>query len=124
MASPDLGQICVQVHPGRAPELDLGRLVAACETLARCIKGCRGFGRSQGEDEGAYVNLVFAMERPADSWPQLRDVLLESTEFGSALKQSCMCLCMGANGWSDYLLLYHFDPAEPVDKLLGASKGV
>lgn len=116
---PELAQICVQVQPDRAPGLDVSRLIAAGEMSARAIKGCRGFDASQGEDDGAYANLIFATENPADSWPELRSALLESVDFGAALKQSCICLCTGGDGWNDCLLLYHFDPDQPLDDLPG-----
>ena len=120
MASPDLGQINIQVHPHRASGLDVERLVASCETMARGIKACRGFGSSQGEDEGAYINLTFATESVASSWPELRAALLESAEFGAALKRACICICTGAEGWDDYLLLHHFDPEQPLNDLTGS----
>lgn len=119
MTSPAFAQICVQVQPNRAPGFDVNRLIAAGEALARSIKGCRGFDASQGEDDGAYANLIFVTQNPADSWPELRVALLDSAEFGTALKQSCMCLCTGSDGWNDCLLLYHFDPKEALDELLG-----
>jgi len=119
MVAPELGQLCVQIHLARASGLDVDRLIAACESVARGIEDCRGFGSSRGEDEGAFVNLLFATEAPDVSWPLLRAALLESPEFGTTLEQSCMCLCTGADGWADYRLLYHFDPAEPLDVLAG-----
>ena len=115
MTELSLGQICLQVHPGRAPALDIDRLAKECEVIARRTQGVRGLGVSQGDDDGAYLNLVFATADPATSWPTLREALLASTEFGAALMASSICMCTGESGWDDYLLLYHFDPTVPLD---------
>lgn len=105
-----LGQICLQVHPGRAPGLDVARLAEACEVVARRTPGIRGFGVSEGEDEGAYVNLVFAAEDPSQAWPPLWAALRALAEFGALLPPCCLAMCTGEQGWDDYRLLHHFDP--------------
>jgi hypothetical protein len=111
-----IGQVCIQVHPDRAPALNIGRLSEECEVIAKQTKGIRGIGITEGEDSGKYLNIVFATENPVDSWQKLKVVLLESTEFGTALKASCLCMCTGEAGWDDYLLLYHFDPEVSLDE--------
>lgn len=70
MSSPEehLGQVCIQVQPHRAPELDLARFVQACEAIARSTVGVRGFGATRGEDDGAFLNATFATEDPLLSW--------------------------------------------------------
>jgi len=120
-AEPSLGQICLQVHPGRAPALDVGRLATECEVIARRTEGVRGLGVSEGDDDGAYLNIVFATVDTATSWPRLREALLASTEFGAALMASSICMCTGEGGWDDYLLLYHFDPTVPLDDLVAGA---
>jgi hypothetical protein len=114
-AEPELGRICIQVHLGRAPALDVARLAEVCEGVARRTSGIRGINISEGEEDGAFVNILFAAMDPLASWPALKEALLESAEFGEALKVSCMCVCTGDDGWDDYLLLYHFDPTIPLD---------
>ena len=114
-ASTDLGQICIQIHPSRAPGLDIDRLAQATEAIARATEGIRGFELVAGEDEGAFVNVVMASEDPLVSWQRLRPALLESPEFGVVLKAASLWLCTGEEGWDDCLLLYHYDPAVEVD---------
>jgi hypothetical protein len=111
-----IGQVCIQVHPDRAPALNIDRLSKECEVVAKLTKGIRGLGITEGEDGGKYLNIVFATEHPVDSWRMLKEALLESMEFGAALKASCMCMCTGNAGWDDYLLLYHFDPEMDLDE--------
>lgn len=116
-ADTPLGQICIQVHPARAPGLDVTRLAEACEAAARRTPGVRGFGVNEGEDEGAYVNLVFAAEDPLQVWLPLWAALLALAEFGALLPDCCLGVCTGEQGWDDYRLLHHFDP----DVALGES---
>jgi hypothetical protein len=116
MSTPDksIGQLCIQVHPDLAPELNLARLKEECEVIARRTDGVRGIDFTEGNDGGPYLNIIFATERPRLSWRNLKATLLESSEFGNDLSASCMCVCTGENGWEDYLMLYHFDPATPL----------
>ena len=109
----------MQVHPTLAPGLEMDRLAQAAEKAARSTEGIRGFEVVSGEDEGAFVNIVMASEDPILSWQRLRPALLESPEFGAALKAASLWLCTGEEGWDDYLLLYHYDPAMEVDERAG-----
>lgn len=111
----ELGQICLQLHPHLAPSLDLDQLAKACEAIARGTEGVRGFGVTQGDDEGPYLNFLFAAEEPAAAWARLRPQLFTDSPQGAALHDACMVMCTGANGWDDYLLLHHFDPNVPLD---------
>jgi hypothetical protein len=115
----ELGQLCLQVHPARAPRLNVTQLKLAADSLARSVPGVRGIGFTEGEDDGSYLNIVFATREPQRSWPTIREGLLESAAFGPQLKAASMAMCTGTEGWDDYLLLYHYDPSVPLD---GASE--
>ena len=75
----------------------------------------RGFSAKRGDDDGAYLNIVFAVEHVANAWKLLRPKLFDSTEFGESLKVASLTMCTGEDGWNDYLLLHHFDPEIPLD---------
>lgn len=112
---PALGQICIQVHPQRTASLDLHQVKRSCEALAKATPGVRGIGFSEGQDDGDYLNIVMASESPLDSWRLLAPQLFGSLEFGAQLRGACLCMCTGEDGWNDYRLLHHFDPAVPLD---------
>ena len=118
MSTPEkeLGQLCIQVHPARAPALDISRLKEECTVVAKRTAGIRGIGFTEGFDGGPYLNIVFAAENPIDAWEQLELELLESADFGADLKSCSMCMCTGENGWEDFVLLYHFDPKVELDE--------
>lgn len=106
-----LGQLCLQVHLGRAPGLAVDRLQPECEAIARRTTGIRGIGFTEGEDDGGYLNIVFASEDPEAVWPALHAALAASPAFGGMLDSACICLCTGDDGWNDCRVLHHFDPA-------------
>jgi hypothetical protein len=118
--TPALGQICLQLHPDLAPGLDLAALEARCEAVARATPGVRGFGMSEGEDDGAFVNFVFAAEDPAAAWPRLSEALFDEAYGGATLRDACLCLCTGDDGWNDARLLHHYDPEVGGDDDAGA----
>jgi hypothetical protein len=109
----ELGQLCLQVHPARAPGLNVDALKEAADLLSMSIQGIHGIEFSEGEDDGEYLNMVFTARTPMRSWHFIRQGLLESTAFGPFLKAASMVVCTGTHGWNDYLLLYHYDPSIP-----------
>lgn len=112
LSTPSLGQLCLQVHPARAPGLDLAAFSVAAEAVARRTPGVRGFGLTTSEEEGGYANLVFACESPEAAWPVLRESLFALPEAGPGLADACIVLCTGASGWDDGRVLHHFDAAQ------------
>jgi len=111
----DLLQLCAQVQLERAQTLDAEALSRFAEAVARATAGVRGFEASRNNDEGEVLNLVFALETLPSTWPKLKQSILESNEFGNALKTSSIWICTGKDGWNDYLLLSHFDPDAELD---------
>jgi predicted RNA binding protein with dsRBD fold (UPF0201 family) len=67
-----------------------------------------------GEADGRYENIMFDVESPEAALSKIRAVL-DSASVGPAARASCIVTCEGANGWDDYLLLHHYDPAEKPD---------
>ena len=45
----------------------------------------------------------------AQLWSVLETKLYEHPTLGALLRKSSMALCTEAEGWDDYLLLYHFN---------------
>ena len=110
-AEDELGQLCLQVHPARAPGLNVSALKEAATALAGLVHGVHGIDFTEAEYDGAYLNIVFAAREPLRAWQFIRQGLLESAAFGPSLKASSMAICTGTDGWNDFLLLYHYDPS-------------
>jgi hypothetical protein len=55
----------------------------------------------------------FEAEDAVELWMAVRAELRAVPGLAAA---AIVC-CQGAQGWDDYLLLHHFDPTEPLDRL-------
>lgn len=107
---------CIQVHPHRSADLVVARVRSVCEDLAVSNPRIRRFAVVDGTDGHYYVNLMFETNCPRELWHLLFEHLYESSEFGDQMKVSSMAMCEGDHGWDDYLLLHHFNPAQPRDR--------
>jgi hypothetical protein len=106
----------IQVQPGRAPGLE--------EAVARDLLRDVGAGTgvvarvdvTEGYDNGRYLNIDYVTDDLPRLWSLLKKVLQDPTT-GPLLARSLIVVCQGEAGWDDYLLLHHFDPSEPLDRL-------
>lgn len=97
----------IQLQPARSPGLDLPEAVARLSCLAT------GVLVTEGEDNGRYVNVDFKVADPSGLWALIRQEL----HSVAGLAGAAIIVCEGERGWDDYLLLHHFNPAEPLDRL-------
>lgn len=106
----DHPDLTIQIHPHRAPELDIARVRATCESLSGDRALIARFSFVEGHDGYDYVNLNFGTDDIPALWSRLQDRLY-SGEHGAAMQRSSMAMCVGQHGWDDYLLLRHYDAA-------------
>ncbi len=99
--------VCVQFQPDRVTA-DEARVRQAFRTALPDAEIVAG------EDDGRYENIMFNVESPEVALSRIRAVL-DSAPVGGAARASCIVTCQGEDGWDDYLLLYHYDPAETLD---------
>jgi hypothetical protein len=107
--------LCIQVHPNRAPDLDLARLRSICDVLATRKDLIARFSANGRRDKGPYINLMFETGNPEKLWRLLRTKLYRDKAVGAALARASMAVIEGKQGWDDYYLLFHFDPDVPVE---------
>lgn len=108
-----MADLCIQIHPARAPELDMEAVREACTTVAGLDFVTRA-QESAGWDGHPFVNVLFATDDPRRLWAALKETLFDDPGLGPGLAKSAMTICEGPNGWDDYLLLSHYDPAVPL----------
>jgi hypothetical protein len=70
-----------------------------------------------GEDDGRYVNLILTTPDRTETWNRIRSKLIDSKLPGGELRDAMIVTMTGQEGWDDYLLLHHYDSAEPLDSL-------
>jgi hypothetical protein len=105
-----IGQLLIQVQPELAPSLSLSAFKSRCEAVASDISGITEYQCEEGHENGPFLNLHFAASDPIAVWSHIRQALYENADFGDALKAASMAMCTGEAGWTDYVLLYHYDP--------------
>ena len=109
--------LCIQIHPQRAPTFELSEVFRRCEDLAAQSPAILKFTVVEGDDEGPYANLMFSTGCMKSLWTLLRDELYADQQIGNLLIKSSTAMCEGKHGWDDYLQLYHFDPSVVLDRI-------
>jgi hypothetical protein len=102
-----------QLQPERAPELNIASAVEKLHTLAtrnHLASRVRVYG---GYDKGLYLNVDYNSSDIKQLWNRLR----RNLRMDHRLARCTIICCQGKAGWDDYLLLHHYDPDVPVDKL-------
>src|SRR5688572_2127109 len=102
--------LTVQVHPKRRRALDLADVERSLRSLA-----ARKRTTSSVEPGRGYVNFSFRCRSPSVFWASLRRGAFGRARFAHDLRASSIVVCEGTQGWSDYLLLHHFDASVPLD---------
>ena len=96
----------VQIQPALAPEIEIGAVVARLALLSPLTV-------EWGEDDGPFVNIHFEAD---DVWP-LWELVRVVIQTDAALARCAIVCGQGKQGWDDYRLLHHFDPARLVDEV-------
>lgn len=109
--------LSVQVQPNLAPELNMQALSAAFEVIALNGNLVAEHNFESSSDEGPYFNFTFSTNKLVELWDIIQESIYGNAQLGPQLLRSSMAICTGKFGWDDYLLLFHFDPAEKKDDL-------
>jgi hypothetical protein len=115
-ATTSTAEFRVQVHPDRAPELDLSLLE---REFSRVVAQMPSTVRAKVENEELlerHLNLVVETRNRKQLWESLLVSLYQHPVIGLHLAASSIALCTGANRWNDYLLLHHYDSSVQVDE--------
>ena len=107
----------IQVQPEIVESLDVVRLRKEFLDLANNNPLVIGHRFRNGNDNGDYYNFDFDTDQPAAFWNQVLTQVFASSDFGGEVRKSSMAICTGRNGWDDYLLIHHWDPAEELDEV-------
>jgi hypothetical protein len=103
--------IHVQLQPALSTDLDVPVAVSRLTGVAERVKALVRV--SEGFDNSPYTNVDFMTLDPRELWLRLQ---VELRTVPGMTMASIIC-CQGEHGWDDYLLLHHFDPSQPLDKL-------
>ena len=107
--------LSIQIQPERSPGINIVRLTKAFESIASDKALVENQDFNSGEDGGAYFNYTFGTRNARLLWDSIRNFIYLSPEFGQHMKVASMAVCSEETGWDNYLLLFHYDPALPLD---------
>lgn len=108
-------EFCIQLQPERAPEVDFEAIKQWAGSFADSSSFVTDFWIDAGDD---YINLRFSTDMPKLFWHAFAAEFLDCNTEGQLNRSCCIAYCQGRRGWDDYLLLHHFDPTEPLDRLI------
>jgi hypothetical protein len=109
-------ELCIQVHPDRVKGLNMSAVRSRCEALANNSLISR-FAQGEGVDSGRYANIIFETADVTALWSLVWREIYSNVAVGQPMRLASIATCHGARGWDDYLLLHHYDPAQPLDRL-------
>src|SRR5262245_5888035 len=105
----------IQVHPERAPGLDLDSVLELFPEAAGTADA--ELTLSGGEDDGPYVNYDFLTGDLGRLWEVLQNEVFSDDVMGPQLALAAIVTCQGTKGWDNYLLLHHYDQGFELDTL-------
>ena len=111
--------LTVQLQPGLATGFDPTLVRDLLDGLASNSSLIESVAVTEGDDNGPYVNFTVKTPDVAALWRVIRQELFSLPLAGQHLARAAIVTCQGNAGWDDYLLLHHFDMAEPLDSLDG-----
>ena len=111
-----LKDLCIQIQPHLAWELDVSAIHNRCDKLASSNIEIECFTVVEDAEDVAYINLMFTTKALEALWEILQAQLYGDEYLGPLLLKSSIATCQGIHGWDDYLLLHHFDPTVRLDR--------
>ncbi len=103
--------LIIQIQPQRDTRHSVNELAALSRTIGRYPEVEPDYEHPE------FTNLNYFTEHLPTLWAELQQKLFADSPLSSWLKQVAVVICEGEYGWSDALLLQHFDASEELDSL-------
>ena len=107
--------LSVQILPDLLPNTDVQAIVVKLENLSSQTS-VQNSSRGSGAEDN-YINVNFVTADVPALWKTIESTLGFSSSTSSPISNGIIVVCEGDLGWDDYLLLYHFDKSEVIDRL-------
>ena len=104
-------KLCIQLQPQRAPELSLKEIRSALERIGATPRLVQRHWVEEGEKDGPYLNFTFETPDLGELWGLIEDEIFREPPWARLARKASIVTCEGKQGWDDYLVLHHFDPA-------------
>jgi hypothetical protein len=109
--------LSLQVQPDRSPGINMEEVTRTFELIAKDSYLVQKHSFTSGEDGGLYYNFTFGTLAARGLWGLVWNLAYESGSLGPHMKRASMAMCSSEEGWDQYALLYHYDPAVACDAL-------
>jgi len=110
--------LAVHIQPERIPEAQIAIAIEALKKIVAATPAAQSslIEINRGPD---YANVYLATAEPAALWQAIEHEFQLKTPKANPAAEGIVVLCEGEDGWNDYLMLYHFDPSQTLDRLAG-----
>jgi hypothetical protein len=106
-----MAKICIQVQPHRSPELSVKEIRSALESIGATPRLVQRHWVEEGEENGPFFNFTFETPDLGELWRLIEDEIFFGPLWGRLARKASIVTCEGKEGWDDYLILHHYDPA-------------
>lgn len=103
--------LSVQIQPDLVPDVDLDAVLSSLARLAGTPRDVRGAVNANGR----YISLNFVTRDAPRLWKAIESRMSLPSDPLFEASKGITIICEGEKGWSDYLLLYHFDTQKILD---------
>ena len=107
--------LSIQILPDRLLSTDIQAMVGKLENLSS--QATVQNSASDSGTDGNYINVNFVTSNVSALWKAIESTLSLLSSTPPPASNGIIVVCEGDHGWDDYLLLYHFDKNEAIDKL-------
>jgi hypothetical protein len=111
-----MNKLIVQVHPDRLP-MDAGSLIRELRSLGERPEVLSKPVVKRSAQSGGYINIEYRTKDIKHLWEAIQTRMLLKHDKAAAIKRALIVVATGESGWSDYLLLHHYNPREKIDRL-------
>jgi len=111
--------LSIQVQPIRAPGIVMDGIVREFQAIAEMNDLVSHHAFNDGHESVRFFNFTFGTTDAKALWAVVQHRLYNDDRFAGWMKQASMAMCSSEQGWDDYVLLFHFDPAVKVDGQIG-----
>lgn len=104
-------ELLIHVQPTRDIQFSSDELVNELRALNLDLQHARY------DDDGLYENITLVATDIARLWGVVNELFYSGSRYSRWLREVSIVTCHGDKGWDDYLLLYHFDSNEALDRI-------
>ena len=109
--------LSVQFQPDMQPGIDFEVKASDLKELLRAALFVDQIDIDSGFKDSRYINVNIYTSDVPSAWNLVQSHLGLRPESRSPISHAVIVVCEGEKGWSDYLMLHHFDASEKTENI-------